>query len=114
MSPRLLPRRSSNLACPRYLLLAIEAIPSQAPDQSELEHERRRELFSERMFARVPADLAEDLPDRRRREIAEAGLEFFTHRPESVVIDAQPAATGTAVVQTLMPDRPFIVDSILE
>ena len=95
--------------------MSIEATPAQAPDEPNREPERRRELFAQEMFARVPADLADAFPPHRRRGLAEQALSFFAHRAEHVVVhvEASPDAPATASVQTVMPDRPFIVDSIL-
>jgi glutamate dehydrogenase len=96
--------------------LPIEATPAQSLDEPKLEPDRRLDLFAEQMFARIPADLADDFPPHRRRELAEQALAFFTHRADPVAVRAEvsPDAPGTAAVQTLTVDHPFIVDSILE
>ncbi|HEX4209485.1 MAG TPA: NAD-glutamate dehydrogenase domain-containing protein [Candidatus Binataceae bacterium] len=93
-----------------------EATPAQSPDELSPEADRRLELFAEQMFARIPADLADDFPSHRRRAIAQQAFAFFSSRADSVAvrIEISRDAPGTAAVQTLTPDQPFIVDSILE
>ena len=68
------------------------------------------------MFTRVPADLADEFPSHRQSELAEQAFSFFSHREEAVAVRSEACRyePGTAAVQTLMPDQPFIVDSILE
>ena len=95
--------------------MAIEATPAQAPDEPNREPERRLELFTQEMFARVPADLVGEFPriaaatwPKRRWPFSPiARIRPLVH------VEASPDAPATAAVQTLMLDRPFIVDSIL-
>lgn len=80
------------------------------------EETRRRELFAERLFARLPADAAEAYPEHRRRSIAARTWDFFAARRDPIAVRIEPCADheDLAVVETAMEDRPFIVDSILE
>ena len=88
---------------------------SQQEPSEQLERERRLELFSKRLFERLPADLSDNYPEHRRRAIAACAFEFFELRrgPVSIRVHAG-AVEGTLVIETVMEDRPFIVDSILE
>src|SRR5579863_8512598 len=79
------------------------------------EHSRRLDLFAKRLFARLPADLSDSFPAHKRLIIAQSALDFFTIRSEPPAVRTLAAdGDGTAAVETLMPDCPFIVDSILE
>ena len=76
---------------------------------------RRLTLFTDRMFARLAADLADEFPAARRSAIASSGFAFFEHREESIKVRVfKPKGTSLLVVETAMPDCPFIVDSIRE
>jgi len=68
------------------------------------------------MFARLPAELATDFPAADRLVLAEQGFEFFRRREEAVKVRAAAVAEhdGLVAVETVMPDCPFIVDSIRE
>ena len=96
--------------------MSSEATAAQSSDEPKIQHGRRLELFAEQLFARIPTDLADDFPPHRRYQLAEQALAFFAYRAESPAVHAEvsPDAPGTAAVQTLTPDQPFIVDSILE
>ena len=95
--------------------LASEAEPQNLQNAHD-ETARRIELFAERLFARIPADLADAYPDHRRRSIAAGAYEFFAGRREPVAVRVAPCPfqDGVVVAETAMADRPFIVDSILE
>jgi glutamate dehydrogenase len=77
---------------------------------------RRVTLFAERMFARLPADLANEFPAAKRLEIAEQALDFMQTRsePAKVRVFGSPEEPELLLVETVMPDCSFIVDSILE
>ena len=93
--------------------MASEISQQEANDQ--LEAQRRLDTFSERLFERLPADLSDSYPDYRRRAIAASAFKFFEVRTEPVGIRVGAGgAEGVTVVDTVMDDRPFIVDSILE
>ncbi len=88
---------------------------SQQESSEQLEARRRLEIFTERLFERLPADLSDSYPDHRRRAIAASAFEFFEVRADPVSIRVRASATeGAIVVETAMSDCPFIVDSILE
>ncbi len=95
--------------------LASEAEPQNLQNAHD-ETARRIELFAERLFARIPADLADAYPEHRRRSIAAGAYEFFAGRREPVAVRVAPCPfqDGVVVAETAMADRPFIVDSILE
>ena len=95
--------------------MASQAEQHDIPDERG-ETARRIDLFAERLFARIPADLADSYPDHRRRSIAADAYEFFAGRREPVALRIAPCPfqEGLAAVETAMVDRPFIVDSILE
>ncbi len=79
------------------------------------EPQRRLEIFTQRLFERLPADLRESYSRDQRHAIAAAAFEFFERRSEPVNIRVSAGATESAmVIETAMDDRPFIVDSILE
>ncbi|MGD0290126.1 MAG: NAD-glutamate dehydrogenase domain-containing protein [Candidatus Binataceae bacterium] len=93
--------------------MASESIPQESSEQRE--RQRRLDIFTERLFERLPSDLSDSYPVDRRRAIAESAFEFFQVRAEPLSIRVRTGATeGTLVVETAMDDRPFIVDSILE
>ncbi len=85
-------------------------------DDYDGEQHRRVRLFAERMFARLPPDLAEEFPAPKRLEIAERGLDFMETRsqPAKVRVFSSPDEQDLLIVETVMPDCSFIVDSILE
>jgi glutamate dehydrogenase len=81
------------------------------PDQS-----RWLELFAQRLFARLPSEAAERLSAERMLAIAQSAFEFFfvCAEPIAVRVLSSPDADGTIVVQSVMRDCPFIVDSTRE
>ena len=90
--------------------------PDSFAEQPNANEVRRLTIFADRMFARLPAALSEAYPPARRTAIAAEGLEFFAVRDEPIKVrafgcDADPSAV---TVETVMPDCPFIVDSIRE
>ena len=92
--------------------------PQQSPG-TRLEEPAGREVeaFAERLFKRLPAELAARLPQQQRREIAREALEFFAIRSEPVKVLVRTRVLGNqpaTVVETVMPDCAFIVDSCRE
>ena len=74
--------------------------------------------FAERLFARDSADNRERVPAKRRLALVQSAFEFFSVRTEPVIARIE-SVTGDdndtlTVVETVTPDRPFIVDSLLE
>jgi glutamate dehydrogenase len=80
------------------------------------ERTQRLKTFAEQMFARLPADLDNDFPNAQRLALAEKGYDFFEKRVEPTAVRVGPAGSGEGLlaVETVMPDCPFIVDSIQE
>jgi glutamate dehydrogenase len=67
------------------------------------------------MFARLGVEQAEDFPPARRQAIATSAFDFFGQREEAVKLRAFGAADDALlVVESVMADCPFIVDSLLE
>ena len=88
---------------------------SQQESSDQFEAQRRLDIFTERLFERLPADLSDSYPAHQRRAIAVRAFEFFAVRRDPVSIRTRTGATeGTLVIETAMDDCPFIVDSILE
>jgi glutamate dehydrogenase len=77
---------------------------------------RQVAIFAERMFARLAADLTGEFSPARRAALAESGLKFFAQREEPIKVRAFAAAgnDGLTIVETVMPDCSFIVDSVRE
>ncbi len=71
------------------------------------------ERFSERLFARQPVQAAQLAPEHRAR-IARDSFEFFYTRSENVAVRVFETAGRLTAIETLMPDCPFIVDSLIE
>ncbi len=93
--------------------MASEA--SQQESAEHLEHERRLGIFTDRLFERLPADLADSFSVHQRRVIAARAFEFFESRTQPLKLRVYAGeAEGRYVVETAMEDCPFIVDSILE
>ncbi len=74
--------------------------------------------FAERLFARDSADNRERVPAKRRLALVQSAFEFFSVRTEPVIARVE-SVTGDdndtlTVVETVTPDCPFIVDSLLE
>jgi glutamate dehydrogenase len=79
--------------------------------------ERQLGLFAERLFRRLPEELAAHLPVRERNQIVQEGFDFFAVRSDPVkirVTDRVVAGHPATVVETAMPDCAFIVDSCRE
>jgi glutamate dehydrogenase len=95
---------------------------STGPDLNQLieahasgESARRLAIFSERLFARATADFLQRESTDQQLAIAQAGLEFLSHRDQEATVRVTSGAGGdVTVVETVMPDCAFIVDSLLE
>ncbi|MBV8361375.1 MAG: NAD-glutamate dehydrogenase, partial [Deltaproteobacteria bacterium] len=75
---------------------------------------RRLTIFSERLFARLPADSAVLFTAEKRLVLAESAFEFFYTRREPIKIRCLADSKSGVIVETVMPDCAFIVDSIFE
>jgi glutamate dehydrogenase len=85
-------------------------------DDLEMENAARLRLFAQRLFARIPQELADELDQQQRQAIAIAAFAFFERRDQPIkvrVIEVE-GAKDLIAVETLMPDCPFIVDSLRE
>jgi glutamate dehydrogenase len=78
------------------------------------EASRRLTIFSEHLFARLPADSAELFTAGKELIIAESAFEFFYTRSEPIKIRCLADGDNGVIVETVMPDCAFIVDSIFE
>ena len=79
---------------------------------------QRVSAFAERLFARASADNRDRVPAKRRLALVQSAFEFFSVRAEPVIARVE-SVTGDdndtlAVVETVITDCPFIVDSLLE
>ena len=90
------------------------------PDPNQLieartasEDARRLGIFTERLFTRATPDYLQQTTPDQRLAMARAGLEFFSRRAQEVVVRVLPSAHDATVVETVMPDCAFIVDSML-
>ena len=72
-------------------------------------------IFAERLFAREPHDRVDHSPPDHYLSTLKAAYSFFQRRTEPIAVTVSPAPDSGAVtvVQTAMPDCPFIVDSQL-
>ena len=78
---------------------------------------REVEVFAERLFRRLPKELAARLPQDQRLEIAREAFDFFAVRSEPVKVRVCNRVLGdqpVIVIETAMPDCAFIVDSCRE
>jgi glutamate dehydrogenase len=75
---------------------------------------RRLVIFSERLFSRLPADSTESFPSAKRLPIAEGAFDFFYTRREPIKVRCMADGDNGVIVETVMADCPFIVDSIHE
>ncbi len=72
-------------------------------------------VFAERLFAREPRERIEHIAADRRLALIRSAFEFFSERTDPVAVRVIPgAAEGVTVIETLMADCPFIIDSLLE
>jgi glutamate dehydrogenase len=76
-----------------------------------------RRAFSQALIARVPHDGFARLPPSERDEISEEALNFFATRDAPIKLRLFSRANGDetiTVVESAMPDRPFIIDTFRE
>jgi glutamate dehydrogenase len=79
------------------------------------EDQNRLTVFADRLFAREPHDRFEPISAQRRLELTRAAFDFFASRSEPIAVRVTPGPIeGLTVVETTMPDCPFIIDSLLE
>ncbi len=96
--------------------LSIEPELRSLIDQSNPPAEARRlGLFAERLFVRESSEFRERVNAAARLAIARALFDFFSLRSEPISVRVHAGASDlTTVVETMMPDCQFIVDSQLE
>lgn len=96
-------------------ILAGEAQLQKATIDSMRESRRRLEVFAARLFERLTPETATRLSASRRERLAGDALEFFSVRTEPIKVRVvSDVEAGGAFAETVMPDCPFIVDSMLE
>ena len=78
------------------------------------EASRRLTIFSEHLFARSLAESAELVPAGKRLAIAQSAFDFFATRREPIKVRCLADGDQGVIVETLMADCAFIVDSVLE
>jgi glutamate dehydrogenase len=97
--------------------LAIAADLSALIDRSlPRDDAARLKIFAERLFARESRERLESIAPQRRLELARSAYEFFELRTEPIAVRVTPDSDGEGItiVETVTPDCPFIVDSLLE
>jgi len=104
------PRKPSTV----ILVLDTNSAERETGAAASEEASRRLAVFSQRLFARPPADSAQLLPAGKRLLIAESAFEFFCARHEPINVRCLADGENGLIVETVMPDCAFIVDSILE
>jgi glutamate dehydrogenase len=75
---------------------------------------RRLALFSERLFIRLTADSAEMFPAAKRSRVAGSAFDLFCTRHEPIKVRCEAEGNSGVIVETVMPDCAFIVDSVHE
>jgi glutamate dehydrogenase len=91
--------------------------PQQSAPRSVAQAPRQVETFGEHLFRRLPDEVAARMSARERAIIAQEAFDFFAVRSEPVKVGVSRCAIGGApvtVMETVMPDCPFIVDSTRE
>ncbi|MGH7949504.1 MAG: hypothetical protein ACREQF_09790, partial [Candidatus Binataceae bacterium] len=78
------------------------------------EDARRLKLFAEALFSRAPRDASAFPSVEERLAIARLAWELFEVRTAPVCVRVRSAREGITVVDALMRDCPFIIDSLLE
>jgi glutamate dehydrogenase len=73
-------------------------------------------LFAQRLFARESRERLESVTPERRLALARSAFEFFALRTDPIAVRVTPDSDGEGItiVETVTPDCPFIVDSLLE
>jgi len=77
---------------------------------------RRLAEFAEQLFARETPDTRDRISAADRLTLARSAYEFFSLRTEPIAIRVMPGSSGedTVAIETMMVDRSFIIDSLLE
>jgi glutamate dehydrogenase len=77
---------------------------------------QRLKIFTARLFARQSRERTESMPAERRLALVRSAFEFFALRTEPIAVRVTPDSEGEGItiVETVTPDCPFIVDSLLE
>ncbi len=93
--------------------MASEPIEQESSEHRE--RQRRLEVFAERLFERMSANLSDSYSASQRQAIAARAFGFFEIRSEPIKVRVHSqAGEGCLTIETTMDDCPFIVDSILE
>jgi glutamate dehydrogenase len=71
-------------------------------------------IFSELLFKRLPAESAGLFPPEKREVVARRAFDFFYTRSEPIKVRCYADNERWMIVETVMPDCAFIVDSIHE
>jgi glutamate dehydrogenase len=96
------------------LLLSTHSTEQQGGGAASDEASRRVAVFSEGLFKRLPADSGELFPGEKRLNVAHRAFEFFFTRTDAIKVRCEGAGDKGVIVETVMPDCAFIVDSIHE
>jgi glutamate dehydrogenase len=79
------------------------------------EEARRLAIFAAQLFARATPDFLQQTTAEQQLAIAQAGLEFFSHRDQQIALRLMSETVAAVTVfETVTPDCAFIVDSLLE
>jgi glutamate dehydrogenase len=108
--------RLTTLAKPSTVIVALDTKSTEQETGAAASEEasRRLRIFSERLFARLPADSAELFPAEKRLLTAERAFGFFYTRHEPIKVRYLTDSNNGVIVETVMLDCAFIVGSILE
>jgi glutamate dehydrogenase len=88
--------------------------PQQSLARPDGETARQMEIFADRLFKRLPEEVAARISADERSYIARDACEFFAMRPQPVKAGVSTIVVGgerMTAIRTAMPDCPFIVDS---
>ncbi len=97
--------------------MAIAADLSALIDRSLPRDEAEQlKLFAGRLFARESRERLESITPQHRLALARSAFDFFALRTDLVAVRVSPDSDdeGITIVETVTPDCPFIVDSLLE
>ena len=100
--------------------MEIENLQELIEKGSAPEQARPLAVFAERLFARLPVDVAERMSARAQLELARSAFKFFSVRSEPVQVRVgdRVADTGDGqpltAIESMMPDCPFIVATVRE
>ncbi len=96
------------------MVLSTDSLQQEGSLAASDETSRRLQIFSERLFSRLPPDSAGLFPTDRRFAVAERAFDFFYTRAEPIKVRCVSDGDTGVIVETLMADCAFIVDSIHE